>query len=105
MAIKIRLAELQRLIPAIAASPSVLEMQFVDMWTTPTTSAGQPLRRRSDILEAEARQGRDLNKLGHDFFDPLAPIRDVGLPPSGTLAFSHTGCPPPFRVMLVANNQ
>ncbi|TMD77846.1 MAG: hypothetical protein E6I82_01715, partial [Chloroflexi bacterium] len=61
IAIKIRLAELQRLIPAVAASPSVLEMQFVDMWTTPTTPAGQPLRRRSDILDAAARQGRDLN--------------------------------------------
>src|SRR5256712_597144 len=89
MAIKIRLAELQRLIPAIAASPSVLEMQFVDMWTTPTTSAGHPLRRRSDILEAAARQGRDLNKLANDFRDRLALIRDVGLTTGDTLAFSR----------------
>src|SRR2546422_1479334 len=89
IAIKIRLAELQRLIPAIAASPSVLEMQFVDMWTTPTTSAGQPLRRRSDILEAAARQGRDLNKLANDFRDRLALIRDVGLTTGDTLAFSR----------------
>src|SRR5438094_1177190 len=89
IAIKIRLAELQRLIPAVAASPSVLEMQFVDMWTTPTTPAGQPLRRRSDILDAAARQGRDLNKLANDFRDRLALIRDVGLTTGDTLAFSR----------------
>src|SRR5438876_5111130 len=88
IAIKIRLAELQRLIPAVAASPSVLEMQFVDMWAT-TTPAGQPLRRRSDILEAAARQGRDLNKLANDFRDRLALIRDVGLTTGDTLAFSR----------------
>src|SRR2546427_1310410 len=88
IAIKIRLAEVQRLIPAVAASPSVLEMQFVDMWTT-TTPAGQPLRRRSDILEAAARQGRDLNKLANDFRDRLALIRDVGLTTGDTLAFSR----------------
>src|SRR2546425_11174709 len=95
IAIKIRLAELQRLIPAIAASPSVLEMQFVDMWTTPTTSAGQPLRRRSDILEAAARQGRDLNKLANDFRDRLPPIRDVRPPTGGTPGLSPAGRPPP----------
>src|SRR5256712_9756046 len=73
IAIKIRLAELQRLIPAIAASRSVLEMQFVDMWTTPTTSAGQPPRRRSDILEAAAREGRGLHKPAKYFFAPPPP--------------------------------
>src|SRR5437667_2281644 len=88
IAIKIRLAELQRLIPAVAASPSVLEMQFVDMWAT-TTPAGQPLRRRSDILESAASQGRDLNKLANDFRDRLALIRDVGLTTGDTLAFSR----------------
>src|SRR2546429_4335340 len=79
IALKIRLAELQRLIPAVASSPSLLEMQFVDMWAT-TTPAGQPQRRRSDILEAAARQGRDLNQLANEFRDRLALIRGVGLP-------------------------
>jgi len=51
IAIKIRLTELQRVIPAVAASPAVLEMQFVDMWTTTTRPPGQPQRRRSDILD------------------------------------------------------
>src|SRR2546427_853514 len=88
IALKIGLAELQRLIPAVAASPALLEMQFVDMWTT-TTPAGQPQRRRSDILEAAARQGRDLNKLANDFRDRLALIRDVGLTTGDTLAFSR----------------
>jgi len=88
IAIKIRLAELQRTIPAVAASPSLLEMQFVDMWATPTPGA-QPQRRRSDILEAAARQGRDLNKLANDFRDRLALIRDVGLTTGDTLAFSR----------------
>src|SRR2546429_6525426 len=88
IAIKIRLAELQRLIPAMASSRSLLEMQFVDMWAT-TTPAGQPQRRRSDILEAAARQGRDLNKLANDFRDRLALIRDVGLTTGDTLAFSR----------------
>src|SRR5437667_1789136 len=87
IAIKIRLAELQRLIPAVAASPSVLEMQFVDMWAT-SAPPGQPQRRRSDILAAAARQGRDLNKLANDFRDRLALIRDVGLTTGDTLAFS-----------------
>src|SRR2546427_3178146 len=91
IALKIRLAELQRLIPAVAASPSVLEMQFVDMWAT-TTPAGQPLRRRSDNLEAAARQGRDLNKLANDFCDRLPPIRGVGLPTGGPLGLSPSGC-------------
>src|SRR5450759_2525700 len=62
VAIKIRLTERQRVIPALAASPSLLEMQFVDMWAAPAAAA-QPLRRRSDIVEAAARQGRDLGKL------------------------------------------
>jgi pilus assembly protein CpaF len=89
IAIKIRLTELQRVIPAVAASPSLLEMQFVDMWTATTTPAGQPQRRRSDILEAAARQGRDLNKLANDFRDRLALIRDVGLTTGDTMAFSR----------------
>ena len=88
ISIKIRLAELQRTIPAIAASQSLLEMQFVDGWTTPAAGA-QPQRRRSDILEAAARQGRDLNKLANDFRDRLALIRDVGLTTGDTLAFSR----------------
>ncbi|HXN92711.1 MAG TPA: ATPase, T2SS/T4P/T4SS family [Candidatus Sulfotelmatobacter sp.] len=89
IAIKIRLTELQRVIPAVAASPSLLEMQFVDMWTATSTPAGQPQRRRSDILEAAARQGRDLNKLANDFRDRLALIRDVGLTTGDTMAFSR----------------
>src|SRR5437899_4153629 len=65
IALKIRLAELQRLIPAVAASPALLEMQFVDMWTT-TTPAGQPQRRRSDILERseERRVGKECRSRG-----------------------------------------
>src|SRR5712692_1829804 len=93
IAIKIRLAEIQRLIPAVAASPSLLEMQFVDMWTATSPSvastAQHPQRRRSDVLEAAARQGRDLNKLANDFRDRLAMIRDVGLTTGDTLAFSR----------------
>ena len=88
LAIKVRLTEIQRVIPAVAASASVLEMQFVDMWTTPSAPPGQPQRRRSDILAAAARQGRDLNKLANDFRDRLALIRDVGLTTGDTLAFS-----------------
>ncbi|HEV3055359.1 MAG TPA: hypothetical protein VGX45_11940, partial [Solirubrobacteraceae bacterium] len=57
IAIKIRLAEIQRLIPAVAASQSLQEMQFVDMWTKPAAPAAHPQRRRSDVLEAAARQG------------------------------------------------
>jgi len=88
IAIKIRLTERQRVIPAVAASPALLEMQFVDMWT-PVVAAPQPQRRRSDIMEAAARQGRDLNKLADDFRDRLALIRDVGLTTGDTLAFSR----------------
>ncbi|TME03835.1 MAG: hypothetical protein E6I61_01645 [Chloroflexi bacterium] len=89
IAIKIRLAEIQRVIPAVAASPSLLEMQFVDMWTATAASTTHPQRRRSDVLEAAARQGRDLNKLANDFRDRLAMIRDVGLTTGDTLAFSR----------------
>ncbi len=88
VSIKIRLIERQRVIPAVAASSALLEMQFVDMWA-PTTPAAQPQRRRSDIVEAAARQGRDLNKLANDFRDRLALIRDVGLTTGDTLAFSR----------------
>jgi pilus assembly protein CpaF len=88
VAIKIRLAERQRVIPALAASPSLLEMQFVDMWAAPTATQ-QPQRRRSDIVEAAARSGRDLGKLANDFRDRLALIRDVGLTTGDTLAFSR----------------
>ena len=88
IAIKIRLTERQRVIPAVAASAALLEMQFVDMWT-PMTASPQPQRRRSDIVEAAARQGRDLNKLAGEFRDRLALIRDVGLTTGDTLAFSR----------------
>ncbi|HVS49908.1 MAG TPA: ATPase, T2SS/T4P/T4SS family [Candidatus Dormibacteraeota bacterium] len=88
VAINIRLTERQRVIPALAASPSLLEMQFVDLWAAPTPAA-QPQRRRSDIMEAAARQGRDLSKLANDFRDRLALIRDVGLTTGDTLAFSR----------------
>jgi pilus assembly protein CpaF len=89
LAIKIRLTERQRVIPAIAANPALLEMQFVDLWST-TTDSAQPHRRRSDIVEAAARQGRDLQKLANDFRDRLALIRDVGLTTGDTLAFSRS---------------
>jgi len=88
MAIKIRLTERQRVIPALAASPALFEMQFVDNWAAPAPVA-QPQRRRSDIMEAAARQGRDLSKLANDFRDRLALIRDVGLTTGDTLAFSR----------------
>ncbi|MHB8588227.1 MAG: ATPase, T2SS/T4P/T4SS family [Candidatus Dormibacteraceae bacterium] len=88
VAIKIRLTERQRVIPALAASPSLLEMQFVDMWAAPAATQ-QPQRRRSDIVEAAARSGRDLGKLANDFRDRLALIRDVGLTTGDTLAFSR----------------
>ncbi|HVH64319.1 MAG TPA: ATPase, T2SS/T4P/T4SS family [Candidatus Dormibacteraeota bacterium] len=89
IAIKIRLTEVNRVIPALAASPSLLEMQFVEMWAAPAAPPGQPQRRRSDILAAAARQGRDLNKLANDFRDRLALIRDVGLTTGDTMAFSR----------------
>jgi pilus assembly protein CpaF len=63
-------------------------MQFVDLWA-PVTPALAPQRRRSDVLEAAARQGRDLSKLANDFRDRLALIRDVGLTTGDTLAFSR----------------
>src|SRR6202165_814185 len=88
LAIKIRLTERQRVIPAVGASPALLEMQFVDLWAS-TTDAAQPHRRRSDIVEAAARQGRDLSKLANEFRDRLALIRDVGLTTGDTLAFSR----------------
>ncbi|HKV89109.1 MAG TPA: CpaF family protein, partial [Candidatus Dormibacteraeota bacterium] len=88
VAIRIRLTERQRVISAVAASAALLEMQFVDMWT-PTAAPGQPQRRRSDIMEAAARSGRDLNKLANEFRDRLALIRDVGLTTGDTLAFSR----------------
>ncbi len=89
ISIKIRLTERQRVISAVAASSALLEMQFVDMWA-PTAPVAQPQRRRSDIMEAAARQGRDLNKLANDFRDRLALIRDVGLTTGDTLAFSRS---------------
>jgi pilus assembly protein CpaF len=89
VALKIRLTERQRVIPAVASSPALLEMQFVDMWA-PTAPAVAPQRRRSDVLEAAARQGRDLSKLANDFRDRLALIRDVGLTTGDTLAFSRS---------------
>ncbi len=88
VAVKIRLTERQRVIPAVAASASLLETQYVDMWA-PSTPTVQPQRRRSDILEAAARQGRDLGKLANEFRDRLALIRDVGLTTGDTLAFSR----------------
>src|SRR6202165_2962837 len=88
VAIKIRLTERQRVIAALAASSSILEMQNVDMWAAPAAPA-QPQRRRSDIVEAAARSGRDLGKLANDFRDRLALIRDVGLTTGDTLAFSR----------------
>jgi pilus assembly protein CpaF len=87
LAIKIRLTERQRVIPAIAASPALLEMQFVDLWAT--TDSAKPHRRSSDVVEAAARQGHDLTKLANDFRDRLALIRDVGLTTGDTLAFSR----------------
>jgi pilus assembly protein CpaF len=88
IAIQIRLTERQRVIPAVAASAALLEMQFVDTWTS-TPDAARPLRRRSDIMEAAAREGRDLSRLANDFRDRLALIRDVGLTTGDTLAFSR----------------
>ncbi len=89
IAIKIRLTERQRVVPAIAASSALLEMQFVDTWTSTPEAGAVPHRRRTDIMEAAARQGRDLNKLANEFRDRLALIRDVGLTTGDTLAFSR----------------
>jgi pilus assembly protein CpaF len=88
LAIKIRLTERQRVIPAVAANPALLEMQFVDLWSSATDQA-QPHRRRSDIVEAAARSGRDLGNLANDFRDRLALIRDVGLTAGDSMAFSR----------------
>src|SRR5256714_2384448 len=88
LAVKIRLTERQRVIPAVAASRALLEMQFVDAWTTPAEGP-TPQRRRSDIEQAAARQGKDLHKLANDFRDRLALVRDAGLTTGDTLAFSR----------------
>ena len=88
LAVKIRLTERQRVIPAVASSRALLEMQFVDAWTTPTEGP-VPQRRRSDIEQAAARQGKDLHKLANDFRDRLALVRDAGLTTGDTLAFSR----------------
>jgi len=87
--IKIRLPELARVIPAVAAKGALLETQVVEMWSTALPVSGAPRRRRSDILETAASQGRDLNKLANDFRDRLALIRDVGLTTGDTIAFSR----------------
>src|SRR5581483_11511389 len=63
-------------------------MQFVDTWDTPA-EAPTPQRRRSDIEQAAARQGKDLHKLANDFRDRLALVRDAGLTTGDTLAFSR----------------
>src|SRR5213080_296174 len=94
ISIKIRLPEVQKVIPAVAVAASLLDTQFVDTWTVAAASApppppGTPRRRRSDILEAAARQGRDLNKLANEFRDRLALIRDAGLTTGDTIAFSR----------------
>jgi len=88
LAVKIRLTERQRVIPAVAASRALLEMQFVDAWTT-IAEGPTPQRRRSDIEQAAARQGKDLHKLANDFRDRLALVRDAGLTTGDTLAFSR----------------
>ena len=67
----------QRVIPAVASSRALLEMQFVDVWSTVPEPA-VPQRRRSDIEQAAARQGKDLHKLADDFRDRLAPVRAAG---------------------------
>jgi len=88
LAVKVRLSERQRVIPAIASSRAILEMQFVDTWMTPSEGP-TPQRRRSDIEQAAARQGKDLHKLANDFRDRLALVRDAGLTTGDTLAFSR----------------
>src|SRR5579872_3037333 len=88
LAVKMRLSEKQRVIPAIAASRALLEMQFVDVWASPA-EAPTPQRRRSDIEQAAAGRGNDLHKLANDFRDRLALVRDAGLTTGDTLAFSR----------------
>ena len=88
LAVKIRLTERQRIIPAVASARALLEMQFVDMWSMVSESP-TPQRRRSDIEQAAARQGKDLHKLADDFRDRLALVRDAGLTTGDTLAFSR----------------
>ncbi len=88
LAVKIRLTERQRVIPAVASSRALLEMQFVDAWAT-LTEGPVPQRRRSDIEQAAARQGKDLQNLANDFRDRLALVRDAGLTTGDTLAFSR----------------
>src|SRR5438067_9692134 len=88
LAVKIRLTERQRVIPAVASSRALLEMQFVDVWSM-VPEAPTPQRRRSDIEQAAARQGKDLHKLADDFRDRLALVRDAGLTTGDTLAFSR----------------
>ncbi len=63
-------------------------MQFVDAWAS-LTEGPVPQRRRSDIEQAAARQGKDLQKLANDFRDRLALVRDAGLTTGDTLAFSR----------------
>ena len=87
LAVKMRLTERQRVIPAVASSRALLEMQFVDVWST--LPEATPQRRRSDIEQAAARQGKDLHKLADDFRDRLALVRDAGLTTGDTLAFSR----------------
>src|SRR5690242_6521053 len=62
LAVKIRLTERQRVVPDVASSRALLEMQFVDSWTT-LADGPTPQRRRSDIEQSAARQGKDLHKL------------------------------------------
>src|SRR5713226_9549922 len=88
LAIKIRLTESQSVLPSLAASAALLALQFVDARTS-STDAAAPHRRRTDIMEAAARSGRDLNRLANDFRDRLALIRDIGLTTGDTLAFSR----------------
>src|SRR4029077_4086536 len=88
LAVKMRLTERQRVIPAVASSRALLEMQFVDLWST-APEPSTPQRRRSDIEQAAARQGKDLHKLADDFRDRLALVRDAGLTTGDTLAFSR----------------
>src|SRR5690348_4755901 len=78
LAVKIRLTERQRVVPAVASSRALLEMQFVDSWTT-LADGPTPQRRRSDIEQSAARQGKDLHKLANDFRDRLSLVRDAGL--------------------------